>query len=298
MKIERLVEIINIMQEVGKTTMTYLSEKTNVSRRTVYRDIDIICNAGIPIVTSQGVDGGVEIKKGFYFDTSAFTKEELQKIFSGDKGGFSHTDELSLTGKLVDKGNAIALSDNILLDLSPIYKGRLSEKMLLLKRAIDEKKCVSFLYFRSKGETEPIIEPALLIFRGSDWYIFGYCSECEDFCTFKLSRIWNLQITDKVFEQRDIPIGKLNAIKKNDENLEVTAIYDASEKYRLVEEKGMDSFQSTDDGKLIADWKFPNYKMAVRWFMSFGDKVEVVAPTDFRESYADIIRSALKKYEK
>lgn len=300
MKIERLVEIINIMQEVGKTTMTYLSEKVNVSRRTVYRDIDIICNAGIPIVTSQGVDGGVEIKKGFFFDTSAFTREELQEIFSGRKSfnGGPVDDSISLTGKLVDNGNAVALSDNILLDLSPIYKSRLSEKMLLLKRAIDEKKCVSFLYCRCKGETEPIIEPALLMFRGSDWYIFGYCCECEDFCMFKLNRIWNLRITDKVFEQRDIPVDKLNAIKKTDENIEVTAIYDASEKYRLVEEKGMDSFQATDDGKLMAVWKFPSFKKAVRWFMSFGDKVEVVAPTDFRESYADIIRSALSKYEK
>lgn len=301
MKIERLVEIINIMQEVGKTTMTYLSEKINVSRRTVYRDIDIICKAGIPIVTSQGVDGGIEIKKGFYFDTTAFSKEELKEIFSGKKsvnGGIADTYSSSLTDKLIDNGNAVSLSENVLLDLSSIYKGKLSEKILLLKQAIEEKKCVNFLYCRSKGETELLIEPALVMFRGSDWYIFGYCSEFEDFYMFKLSRIWNLQITDMTFEQREIPSGKLSTAKKTDENIEVTAIYDASEKYRLVEEKGMDSFQSTDDGRLIAGWKFPNYKNAVRWFMSFGDKVEVVAPTDFRESYADIIRSALSKYEK
>lgn len=82
MKVDRLIGIITVLQRKGKATIPYLAEKFEVSRRTVSRDIEDLCRAGIPIVTMQG-SGGVEIMKGFCFDTTVFTREELQSMLAG-----------------------------------------------------------------------------------------------------------------------------------------------------------------------------------------------------------------------
>lgn len=80
-KIDRIIGIINFIQENGKTTMPYLAERFNVSRRTVCRDIDIICGCGIPIVTSQGVDGGIELKRAFTLTQTLFLQKSCTKFF-------------------------------------------------------------------------------------------------------------------------------------------------------------------------------------------------------------------------
>ena len=85
MKIDRLIGIITILQQNKKVTAPYLAEKFEVSRRTINRDIEDICRAGIPIVTTQGSNGGISLMAGFSFDTTVFTEQELAAIFTGLK---------------------------------------------------------------------------------------------------------------------------------------------------------------------------------------------------------------------
>ena len=65
MKIARLIGILSILLQQPKTTAAELAERFEVSTRTIYRDIDVICQAGIPLVTTQGIGGGVAIMDGF-----------------------------------------------------------------------------------------------------------------------------------------------------------------------------------------------------------------------------------------
>jgi predicted DNA-binding transcriptional regulator YafY len=82
MKIDRLLGIITTLLQKGKVTAPYLAEKFEVSRRTILRDLDDICMAGIPIVTTQGGDGGISIAEGYKLDKSILTTGELQSILT------------------------------------------------------------------------------------------------------------------------------------------------------------------------------------------------------------------------
>lgn len=299
MKVERIIGIIDFMQQNGKTTMPRLAELFNVSRRTICRDIDIICSSGIPIVTSQGVDGGIELVKGFYFDTKAFTKDELYRIFSGARtldnlpASLENTD-LSGYGK---KENVIPLSDNVMIDLSSVYKENLAEKIVALKKAIRLNQCVSFHYYTEKEEKNIITQPHLIIFKMSMWFLFGYCEEEEHFCLYKLNSLWNLQILRQNFTPKEIPAEKLHFNEENTGEIKITAIYDSDEKYKLVQQQGPDSFSVTEDGKLHTEWRFPDYDKALSWFMGFGSKVKVIEPEDFRKIYINEIKKILKEYD-
>ncbi len=295
MKMERLIGIITILQQRRKVTAPWLAEKFEVSKRTINRDIEELCQAGIPIVTTRGPEGGISIMEGFQLDTSVFTAEELEAIFVG----LSSVDSVSKTPRakyLTEKIGMIPLADNMVIDLASFYKDSLSDKIELLKVAIKKRKCVSFRYYYGKGEADKLIEPVLIIFKWSDWYVFGYNRERRDFRMYKLKRLWELKMTEETFEKREIPKEKMEFGSHMTDDIMITAIYDASVKYRLVEEYGPDWFCTCADGKLLAKRGFSSYEDAVNWFLSLGSKVEVIAPADFRQRMKEEVEKVYNRY--
>ncbi|MCM1054585.1 MAG: YafY family transcriptional regulator [Bacteroides sp.] len=298
MKIDRIIGIITVLQRKGKVTMSYLAEKFEVSRRTIARDIETICGAGIPIVSFRGTEGGVEIMDGFNLDTTVFTRDELQAVLAGLKALESVSaapTSSALSDKLYGKDAVIPLDDSIMIDLSSFHKDSLSEKINMLKKAAREKKCVTFHYYYSRGEDDKLIEPLLVVFKWSSWYIFGFCPERSDFRMYKLDRLWDLRITDQGFEQRSIPAEKLDFGRRFTDEYVITALFEPSEKYKLVEEYGPCSFTSEEDGRLYTKWGFCDYDNALNWYMSFGDKVEILGPEDFKRDYIERLERALKR---
>ena len=298
MKIDRQIGIITTLQRKQTVTAQYLAEKFEVSRRTIIRDIEDICKAGIPIVTRQGKSGGISIMEGFSLDTTVFTEQELWAIFTGLKSLDSVSDS-SYSEALANKlggSSAIRLSDQMIIDLSSFYKDDLADKIEQIKLAIKESRCVKFRYCYKKGEAEKLIEPYIIVFKWSDWYVFGYCRERNDFRMFKLRRAWDLSITDETFETREIPEEKKQFGRHMTDNYYITAIYEPSEKYKLIEEYGPDSFTVMDDGRLWTKWGFTDLDWALQWFLSFGDKVEIIEPQEFKEKVRTAIEKMLEKY--
>ncbi len=297
MKLDRLIGILTVLQQKGKVTAPYLAQKFEVSRRTVSRDIEAICRAGIPIVTEQGKGGGIYIMEGFSLDTTVFTEEELQSVFTGLKT----LDSVSKSPKaplLAEKiGGALPIADNMLIDLSLFYKDELSDKTELLKKSIKENRRVKFRYYYPKGEEDKIIEPALIVFKWSDWYVFGFCPDRNDFRMYKLHRLWNLEMTDESFIPREIPAEKLSFTEVSANNIKVAAIYDGSEKFKLIEEYGLCSFTVLDDGGLLAEYGFRSEQSAMDWFLSFGSKVKIISPDSFRDLFIKEIERIAKIYE-
>lgn len=298
MKIERLIGIIATLQQKEKVTAPYLAEKFEVSRRTINRDIEDICRAGIPIVTTQGTNGGISLMEGFALDTTVFTKQELSAVFTGLKTLDSVSASQS-ADKLVKKmgaKDALDLTDSMTIDLASFYKSSFSEKIELIKKAISERKCISFHYYYNKGEADKLIEPYRIYFMWSDWYVFGYCKERQDFRLYKLRRLWDLHISEEDYEVRTIPDEKLQFGSHMTDDYFVTAIYDASVKYKLVEEYGPDCFSVMDNGMLYAKWGFNSVEDALPWFLSLGDKVQVIEPAEMVEKIKTTLGDISEKY--
>lgn len=282
-KVDRLIGIITILLKKDKVTAPFLAEKFEVSRRTINRDIEDICKAGIPIITTQGYDGGITIADGYKIDKTLLTYKEVESILTGLKSIESIFNS-SYINKIADKfsNKDIVESSNgsILIDLSSHYKKTLTQKIELFKIAIDEENLISFRYFYDKGEVEKVVEPYLLIFRWSYWYILGYCTERNDFRLFKLNRISNLRVMEQGFYKRDIPKEKLEFDNYFTNEIKLVALFEEKVKYRLVEEYGVDSFTTLENNMLLFKMEFSNMDYLLNWVKSFGDSVQVIEPKE------------------
>ena len=296
MRVDRLMGIIAVLRRQGKVTMPYLAERFEVSRRTISRDIDAICRAGIPIVTRQGEGGGVSLMEGCAVDATVFTREELAAILTG-LGSLQSVaaapDAAGIAGKLGGESG----ENGIEIDLASFYKDDLADKIRRIRQAIGEGRRVKFRYYSKKGEADRRVEPYRVVYQWSDWYVFGFCAERQDFRLFKLRRLWELEILEERFERRAVPEEKRRLGSNMTDDYMVEAIYEPSAKYRLVEEYGPDSFRVMEDGRLYTKWGFSSAEQAEEWLLSFGDQVKVVAPAEMRARMRRKLMNMLELYE-
>ncbi len=305
MKIDRLIGIITILLQKEKVTAPELAKRFEVSRRTINRDIEDISKAGIPIVTIQGNGGGISILDSYKMDKALLNDDELQAIFSGLKGidSISKTSYLArMIEKLSVKDNHIQVDDSIIVDLSSHYQKPLTQKIDVLKNAIRTRRCVSFRYYYEKGESVRCIEPYHLIFKWSSWYIFGYYLDRKAYRLFKLNRLWNIGFLDKEFIPREIPEHELQFDDYfSSDAIHLKALFSKSEKYRLIEEYGVDCYSITDSGELLLERDFASYDNMRSWIFSFGDKVTILEPQqlceDRRKQAAAILKNERLRYD-
>jgi predicted DNA-binding transcriptional regulator YafY len=300
MKLNRLLGILTVLLQNDRVTAPELAEKFEVNRRTIGRDIDALCMAGIPIVTRQGVGGGISIAEGFKLDKNVLTANELSDIIAALKG-IGSVSERSNIERTLNKLNAntnavVSLREPVIIDLSSYYKGTLTEKIELIKRAVFEARLIEFDYYYEKGESQRRIEPYFVIFQWTSWYVFGFCPERQDFRMFKLLRLWNLKLCDETYTPREIPPEKRDFRIKYDGDIKVVARFDASVKYRLIETYGLDCFTETDEG-LRFEMDFSNRDYLVNWMLGFGGKVKVLEPVDIAEALQTAAKYILSNYE-
>lgn len=299
MKIDRLIGVLTYLLQNEKATAGELAGRFEVSHRTVLRDIDSLTLAGIPIVTTQGNNGGISIMSGYKLDKSVLTIDELQNIIIGLKGlgSVSRTSNIEhLIQKLSPSGEAIvSLHDHIFIDLSSYYKDSLSEKIKLIKQAIADRRLIEFDYYYAKGKVKRKIEPYFIQFKWTSWYVFGWCCERENFRLFKLNRLWQLQLTDENFWARQISVNYANKDMEFSEPYEARFLFDKSARFRLIEDYGLNCYTETDEG-LYLKINYTNRDYILSWILGFGDKVTVLEPQDIRDELKQIAKNILYKH--
>ena len=213
MKIDRLVSMIMLLLDRGRIGAQELAEMFEISPRTVYRDIDAINMAGIPVRSIPGAGGGFEIMPEYKIDHKVFSTADLSAILTGLSGlsNVVRGDELvNAIAKVksvipADKAKEIELRANqIRIDLSPwIGSGNIQPYLEMIKTALQESKLLAFDYIAHHGEkTARLVEPYQLVLKGSHWYLQGYCRERKDFRLFRLSRMSRLQTREETFPPR------------------------------------------------------------------------------------------------
>lgn len=297
MKIDRLIGIITILLQRDQITAPELAKRFEVSRRTINRDIEDICRAGIPLVTTQGYGGGISIADGYKVDYALLTQEELQMLFSGLKG-LDSVSERPYSTRLAEKlsGRAIDVADTMVIDLASHYQVSLTRKISAIRDAIQNKQHISFRYYYEKGESYRTIEPYKLIFKWSAWYVWGYCTQRQGFRLFKLNRLWNLEMGTDRFVPRELPPLELDQyFSKN--RIHLKALFEKDQKYRLIEEYGPDCFQPSLENSLLFEWDFASYSNMREWVLSFGSQVEVLEPEQLRADLRQQAEKILDKYK-
>ena len=294
MKIDRLIGILSVLLQKDKVTAPELAERFEVSRRTINRDIEDLCKAGIPIRTSQGTGGGISIIDGYRMDRTILTSKDMQMILAGLRS-LDSVSGSSYYGQLMEKIQAgsssfISGRDSILIDLSSWYRESLTPKIEIIQDAIGDRHLVRFQYFSPSGDSERTVEPYYLVFHWSSWYLWGWCRDRKAFRLFKLNRMDSVQKTEEIFECREAPMPDLSNEKIFPGKIRVKALFEADQKWRLVEDFGPECFVERDDGRLLFTTEHTDLESLVTWLMTFGDKAEVLEPLEAREAVSQMAK--------
>ena len=299
MKIDRLIGILSILLQRETVTAPFLAEQFEVSRRTINRDIEAICKAGIPIVTTRGKNGGISIMEGYRIDKTLFTSSDMQAILAGLRSldSVCGTNRYRQLMEKLGGSNVLSSNNHIMIDLSSWYKTSLAPKIELLQAAIEHRERVAFTYYAPKGESKREIEPYLLLFQWASWYVWGYCNTRNGFRMFKLNRMLDLQGTGALFEAREQPVFEPDHEKIFPEQIEVTAVFDPKMKWRLIEEYGVESFTVREDGKLLFRFGFADKEGLFSWLLSYGETAELVEPKGLRAEFSTLTKKIAEKYK-
>lgn len=301
MKIDRLVGILSILLQKEQTTAPQLAEKFEVSVRTILRDLDALSRAGIPIVTQQGNGGGISILEGYRLDRTLLTGREMQDILTGLRS----LDSVNGTNRyqcLMEKLSAgfsewVAGDSFILIDLSEWDKRNLTVKIELIRETIETGQELKFHYYGPKGESERVVQPYYLLFRWSSWYLWGWCTQRQDWRLFKLSRMDELTKTGQRFEKRLAPYPDLRNERIFPGGIHVRARLEPSCKWRLVEEFGPACFAEEPDGRLLFEADYTDADNLMSWLLTFGSAAELLEPAPLREKLRTKLQEMLKRYE-
>ncbi len=301
MKLDRLLGILTTLLNNNRMTAPQLAEKFEVSRRTINRDIETLCQAGIPIVTQQGGGGGISIADGYKLDKNILTTDELSSIITALRGIGSVSDKSQIERILdklsTNKDTLVSLQEPVVIDLASHYKGSLTQKIKLIKQAIHEKKLIEFDYYSEKGQSRRRIEPYIVVFQWNEWYMFGFCLQRQDWRMFKLARLWELRLCEEDYIPREIPPEKRNFGTHLPDDKKLIALFDPTVKYQLIEAYGPNSFKETEEGSLRLEIGYTNRDYILGWLLSFGDKAKVIEPVDIADEIKKVAENILKKYK-
>lgn len=292
----RLFQMLYILLEKGKSTAPELADRFEVSVRTIYRDIDILSSAGIPVYTTQGKGGGIFIEENYVLDKSLISEQEQNQILMALQGLSIIAEEN--TNELLSKLGGVFQKQSInWLEVDFSEWNRKSEEVFrTLKSAIFHKKVVCFTYFNSKGESgNRSAEPLKLVFKSGQWYLYAYCRLRDDFRLFKLIRVKELLITEESFI-RTVPKKVFEDMNPySEQEVTVSLLFHHESAYRVFE--NFDEIEENEDGSYFVKIAIPDNEFLYGFLLSFGDKVEVLEPAVIRDNLIKRIDSMKNKYK-
>ncbi|MGG5373347.1 helix-turn-helix transcriptional regulator [Enterococcus sp. AZ196] len=310
MKVERLISIIMILLDKKRIGAQELADQFEVSPRTIYRDIDSLNVAGIPIRSTPGVNGGFEIMEQYKVDKKVFSKGDLSTLLlslsslSNMVQGEELTNALAKVKSFIpaDSARDIEVKANqIHIDLSPWMGNRNIQTYLeILKKALQENKLSSFTYANQQGNTtERTIEPYQLVLKGNHWYVQGYCCKRKDFRLFKLSRLSNLHIQNETFTPREYQKPQLEIYDIFETlQIEITLRIHRSVMDIVLDHCSFDHFSPDGEEHYIVLFPFIENDFYYNILFSFGDKCECLEPAHVREEMKRRIQDIAALYEK
>lgn len=310
MKVSRLVSIIIILIDRKRISAKELASMFEVSVRTIYRDIESISMAGIPVHSTSGVGGGFEIMGNYKIDKNTFTEADLVTLLMGVSSIpniMKNKEVINTLTKIkkfipVDKLESInSQTEQIYIDFSHWMGGRdLEDYLNIVKKALQENKLLIFEYLNHSGvKTTRQVEPYQLILKNSQWYFYGYCYERSDFRLFKVTRLSNLKIEDVTFIPKPYKNPSLNT-KDIINKLQITIKLRIHESImeRILDYCDYDSFLKDGENHYILNFPFIDNDYYYGILLSFGEQCECLEPLHIRSKLKRKIADLSQIYEK
>ena len=310
MKVDRLVSMMMILLDKKRVCAQELADLFEVSVRTVYRDMEAISMAGIPIRSTPGAGGGFEIMPDYKIDKNVFSAADLSDHLMG-LSGMSHAvrgDELvhalAKVRSLIPGGQAKDIerkANRIDIDLRPWVSDHHTQPCFeTIRTALRESRLLSLEYVDRRGNrTARTVEPYQLVSKSSHWYLQAYCRRRNDFRLFRLSRILSVRMEEESFPPREYPKPQLDiddmvaAMRKT-----ITLRIHRSIMDRVLDVCSYEQFSPDGDQHFTVQFPFIENDYYYDMLLSFGDKCECIGPAPVREEIRRRIRNLAALYER
>lgn len=299
MKQTRLFEILYLLLEHKTLTARELAKRFEVSTRTIYRDIDILCEAGIPIYTTAGKQGGIHIMDSFILNKSIITEQEQNQILIA----LENLPPSMNNRKTLDKLKSIFQKSNTSwIEVDYSRWGFVSEdksKFNIIRDSILTLNVIHFQYLSSNGtKTKRQIEPLKLVFKSMSWYLQGYCLARKDYRTFKLNRMHEVIKSEKKFSFMHTNISSIDVFKyDNMSNLtDIVLKFSECVSYRVYDEFHLRDIEKNHDGSYTVYLKFTIDDWLLSYILSFGECVEVIAPKELKDKIKTKVQKIFEAY--
>jgi len=297
---QRLFELVYYLLEHGKTSAPALAQRFEVSLRTIYRDVDALSAAGVPVYAQPGRGGGVALMDRFVLDRALLSPQEQTQLLTALRSlssapGLEDGQALRKLAGLFRRREP----DWLEVDLSRWGGGKqVGPDFSALRRAILERKAVSFLYASSGGRTAPRqVLPVKLVFKGQAWYLQAWCPERRAFRTFKLTRMRQFSVTRRTLDAAPAPPPIDVSSAPGRPLVRLLLRFSPAVAYRVYDEFAGEAVACLPDGSLQAQALFPEDNWVYGYLLSFGASVDILAPERVRAAVARLAGQVAEKYE-
>ena len=302
MQINRLFEIVYILLNKKTITAKELAEHFEVSIRTIYRDIDKLTSANIPIYTSQGKGGGITLLDDYILNKSVLSENEQNEILFALQSltATQYPESDNIRSKLSSLFNKNKINW-IEVDFSSWGNGKnRKEQFNILKSAIISHRVITFEYFNSLGEKSiRRIEPIKLLFKSKSWYLQGFCLLKKADRTFKITRMSDVQITEDSFIKK--PPTELSKDTQDQEfvkSVDLRLKIAPAGAYRVLDDFNENEVIKNEDGYFIVSTSLPGGEWLLNYILSFGLVAEVLEPKSMREIIQKNLEKMIEQYKK
>ncbi|MFD1772388.1 helix-turn-helix transcriptional regulator [Paenibacillus rhizophilus] len=308
MKIDRLLSIVIVLLGRRLVQAKELADMFEVSVRTIYRDIETLSQAGIPVVTYQGGGGGIGLIEGYRLDRNVLTDGELAQIFSALRSLSAYTSDHE---RLMEKISSVvppsrsqqfrSIASRQIVDLSPWgHHGALQQKLALIKEALEESVTVSFAYVSAEGTaTVRSVEPYTLVMKGQSWYLYGCCRLRGEFRLFKLPRMKDLIKENTAYTRLDLPSDELPWNDYPGDHAAVSEVivhFSAGDKHIAEDRFDCSELQVDGCGGYTVALRYPVDEWLYGFLLSFGPAAEVLEPAHVRRRLGEMAADVAIKY--
>ena len=297
----RLFKILYYLLDKGTVTAPELAKKFEVSVRTIYRDIDMLSGAGIPVYTTTGHGGGIHLFDNFVLKKSLLSEQEMQDILIGVQSlsAVQYPDTDGVMSKLKATFQ-IAESDWIEIDYS--RWGCIVEKekqyFEMLKRSILGRQEIQFLYYNSLGEvSQRRCQPLKMVYKDKAWYLYAYCLKRNDYRLFRISRIKELLVTDQYFKSHsEMKESVFSLMEEMGKPITIELSFPKEVSYRVY-----DTFEDDvikwNGQEIRVNVTLPETEWLYSFIMSFGNQISILYPISLKEKIIERYKIALKHFE-
>lgn len=312
-KFERIVHLFFLLQSRSALPIEELMEKFQVTRRTIYRDLNMLERVGIPIVHIPGA--GYSIIDGFRLPPARFTEGEVLSVMIAEKIMRNHeTESVRRNFEQVltkiksafhshQKNEILNLQDKLLIKEKFDTKDHVPNIMDTLLRSSVDKKLTRILYQNAKGDKPNLrmVEPIGVFNENGNWYLLAYCHSRCDYRNFRLDRIQKLDVLERSFEKDHPSVKELNERRPSQYFTKITVSIDRKYAHFLSFER--DNFGYIKEiltaETVLMDFNCKAHPTSfVRWFLRFIDVGEIIEPIHLKEELFVILKAGMARMDK